>query len=202
MVRSGSSATYTVALMLSNGLRISNPTPTIWSSDNVTVATIDENGHLTAHRHGAVTVTATHEGREARLPVLVPVNNDNPGGANVVVSYRPDPVSGSPAPCLGSSLPGTPTWTFTALTSETQGVGFTLKSETLYLYDEEGREIFRDSGPEEDYLSPKSAVSTEVCISLLGRPSGFLLVLFHGFDDRGTALVFASPRLRLLPIDR
>lgn len=195
----GSTATYTVTAALASGDRVTNAMPTSWSTDNPRVATIDEDGRLTPRSAGTMTITATHQGRTARTLVRVPANNHNPGGANLVLSFKPDPVPGSPSPCPGVSLPGTPTWSFAAVTTETQGVGFSLKVESLYLYDETGQVVFADSGPDEDYLAGDSFVSHDICLSLLGQPSGFLAVIFEGVDDNGNQVTFASHRLRLLP---
>jgi hypothetical protein len=196
----GSTATYSVTVRFANGDRINDAMPTSWNTDSPDVATIDAAGRLTPRRAGTTTITATHQGKTAKAIVRVPANNHNPGGANLVLSFRPDPVPGSPSPCPGTSLPRTPTWSFTAVTTETQGVGFSLKAEGLSLYDEAGQFFFGDMGPDEDYLPGRSSVSNEICLSLLGQPSGFFTVVFEGVDDHGNQVTFASHRVRLLPV--
>src|SRR5687768_7378507 len=59
-VRTGSSADYTVTATLSNGTT-QTVTPT-WSSSSASTASVDANGRMTAHSHGPVTLTATHQG--------------------------------------------------------------------------------------------------------------------------------------------
>ena len=149
VVPTGSSETYSVTAILSNGAKVNNATPTTWSIDNASVATIDDNGVLTVRGRGTATITATHQGRNATATVRVPVDNDNPGGANLVISFRPDPVPGSLAPCTGAFWAGqTPSWSMDEVFNETQGVGFTVKLEILNLYNQDGALIYHFSFPE------------------------------------------------------
>ena len=75
----GSSATYTVTARLADGTPITNATPVTWTTDNVSVATLTDQGRLTAHGPGTATITATYEERSVTAVVRVPVNNDDPG---------------------------------------------------------------------------------------------------------------------------
>ena len=200
VVPTGSSETYSVTAILSNGAKVNNATPTTWSIDNASVATIDDNGVLTVRGRGTATITATHQGRNATATVRVPVDNDNPGGANLVISFRPDPVPGSLAPCTGAFWAGqTPSWSMDEVFNETQGVGFTVKLEILNLYNQDGALIYHFSFPEDYYFPPSSEFVEDGCATLGGAPSGFLEEIEDGVDDRGNRLTFAS-RVRLLPV--
>jgi Bacterial Ig-like domain (group 2) len=200
LVRVGASASYIGTATLSDGTLLRNPTSVTWSVDNSEVATIDANGVLTAIKPGEVTITATYEGKTASERIRVPVSNGNPGGANMVISYVPDPVPGSPARCKGFD-PSTPTWSYKLILAETQGVGFTLKVYTWYLFDDNGSVVYSDSFPEEEYFAPNSVFEEDVCTSLAGGRSGYTEDIMDGVDDRGNWLTFVTnTRLRLLPV--
>lgn len=200
VVLTGSSATYTFTARLTNGTPITNATPVTWTTDNVSVATIDDHGRLTAHGPGTATITATYEGRSATAVVRVPVNNDNPGGAKLAFSFAPDPVPGSLTPCTGAFWAGqTPTWSDVETIKETQGVGFTLKVLTYNYYNQDGVLIRTISFQENHYFPPYDEHVEDGCVALGGSPSGSFEEILEGVDDNGNQLTFAS-QLRLLPV--
>ena len=71
-VRTGSTADYTAIATLSNGTT-QTVTPT-WSSNNTATASVDNNGRLTGQSHGAVTLTATHQGASTTKAVSIVAN--------------------------------------------------------------------------------------------------------------------------------
>jgi len=203
VVLTGSSVTYSATATLSTGARISNARPTTWSIDNTDVAMIngasDGIGELTGRGQGTATITATYQGASGTFSVLVRAASEQAGGANLAISFKPDPVTGSRTACPGLSLPP-PTWTFTEVIAETAGVGFKLETITLNLYDENEKIIYLSSEPEEDYFPPNSVFEEEFCTSLFASGSGYYSDSWEGVDDRGNRLAFASRRLRLLPV--
>ena len=203
VVLTGSSVTYSVTATLSSGGTVANAKPTTWSSDNADVATIDSAsdgiGELTARGPGTAAITAMYQGTSGNFSVHVRDMNEQIGGSNLAISFTPDPVPGSQTQCPGFPLPP-PTWRFTELITETQGVGFKVEIATVSLYDENGRQVYLASDPEEYYFPPNSAFIEEACISLFGARGGFFADSFNGADDRGDQLAFASSRLRLLPV--
>lgn len=71
-VRTGVSADYTATATLSNGTT-QTVTPA-WSSSSTSIASVDANGRVTGQSHGAVTLTATHQGASATKAVSVVAN--------------------------------------------------------------------------------------------------------------------------------
>jgi len=199
VVLPGYSVKYDATATLSNGVTIYHAAAT-WTTDDAGVSTINSNGVLTGQRQGTATVTATYRGATATTTVRVsakPSSKPFPARANLMISYSPDPVPGSLAPCTG---PGTPTWSYSLVITETQGVGFNLKVFTWNLHDEDGRQIYSEGIPEEEYFAPNSVFVEEVCTSLAGRPNGSTEDILGGVDDNGHPLTFASNRLRFLPV--
>ena len=196
----GSSATYTVTARLADGTLIANATPVIWTTDNVSVATLTDQGRLTAHGAGTATIRATYEGRSATAVVRVPVNNDNLSGANLAISFEPDPVPGSLTPCTGAFWRGqTPTWSDIETIKETQGVGFTLKVLTYNFYNQDGVLTSTITFQENHYFPPYDEHVEDGCIALGGSPSGSFEEILEGVDDNGNQLTFTG-RLLLLPV--
>ena len=203
VVLTGSSVTYSVTATLSSGDTVRNAKPTAWNTDNPVVATInsagDGFGELTARGQGTATITATYQGTSATLSVDVRDMHKQTGGADLTISFMPDPVPASQIQCPGTPFPP-PTWRFTELFTETQGVGFKVEMATLSLYDENGKLVYLSTEPEEYYFPPNSVFMEEGCVFLFGALSGFYADSLNGVDDRGEQLAFASTRLRLLPV--
>ena len=198
----GSSATYTLTARLADGTPITNATPVTWTTDNVSVATVTDQGRLTAHGPGTATITATYEGRSATAAVRVPVNNDNPDGANLAISFEPDPVPGSLTPCTGAFWRGqTPTWSSVETIKETQGVGFTLKVLTYNYYNQDGVLTLTISFQGDHYFPPYDEHVEDACMALGGSPSGSFEEVLEGVDDNGNQLTFAG-QVRLLPVPK
>jgi hypothetical protein len=170
--------------------------PVGWSTDNPTVATVSDQGLLTAHTAGTATITATYGGRRVTALVRVP----NPGRANLAISFTPDPVSGSRTPCSGAFWRGqTPTWSDVETIKETQGVGFTLKGLTYNYYDQDEARVSTISFQDDHYFPPYDEHVEDGCVALGGAPSGTFEEILEGVDDNGNQLVFTA-RLRLLPV--
>jgi len=202
IVMRGSSASYTVTARLVDGTRTPNATPVSWTTGNVSVATVTDQGRVTAHGPGTATITATYEGRSATAVVRVPVNNDNPGGANLAISFEPDPVPGSLTPCTGAFWRGqTPTWSDIETIKETQGVGFTLRVLTYNYYNQDGGLASTISFQENHYFPPYDEHVEDGCVALGGSPSGSFEEILEGVDDNGNQLTFAR-QLRLLPVPK
>jgi hypothetical protein len=193
VVLTGSHATYSA---------VGGGRGTTWSTDNPAVATIlsapDGIGELKALAPGAVTVTARYSGSTATFSVDVRSSSDRPGAANFTITFTPNPVPASDRLCEGFPLPP-PTYRYNEVITETGGVGFTVETATLALYDDVGNVIYLDSQPEHYYYAPNSQFVEESCTSLFGRASGYYADSFDGLDDLGNRLGFASSRLRLLP---
>ena len=208
----GFTLTYTATATLSNGATITPAWPTSWSTDSGDVATIDNSGRLTARGPGAVTITATHEARIATRTLRVPVMNNSSGVANLVISFKPDPVPGTDKQCEWG--PGNlPVWRFTVSIEEINGVGFRMSKEIGNLHDADGTEIGNlhdadgtlvSTTEEVDdlYFPPKTLYEAEDCFVLptFTKKVGsfFISVALEGIDDRGTLLTLASKRLELL----
>ena len=176
---------------------ITNATPATWTTDNVSVTTLTDQGRLTAHGPGTATITATYEGRSAAAVVRVP---DNPGRANLTSSFEPDPVPGSLTPCTGAFWRGqTPTWSNVETIKETQGVGFTLKVLTYNFYNQDGVLTSTITFQENHYFPPYDEHVEDGCIALGGSPSGSFEEILEGVDDNGNQLTFTG-RLLLLPV--
>ena len=88
--------------------------------------------------------------------------NEQKGGANLAISFTPDPVPASQMRCPSGLSP--PTWAFTEVIRETQGVGFTVEMATLALYNEDGKVIYLATEPEEYYFAPNSVFMEESCV--------------------------------------
>jgi len=199
-VLTGYSEKYDATATLSNGGTINQATAT-WNTDDAGVATINSNGVLRGQRPGTATITAMYRGATATKSVQVlakPASKAFPARANLVISYRPDPVQGSVTGCPNPD-PGTPTWSYSLVITETGGVGFNLKTYTWNLYNESGSFFYGGPEDEEQYFAPDSVFVEEVCHSLLGVPSGTTEDIMDGVDDNGNQLRFSN-RLRLLPV--
>jgi hypothetical protein len=196
LVPTGSSVKYDVTAMLTSGVTFYHVTP-IWDTDNAAVATMSGNGTLTGHRQGTATITATYRGKSSTASVRVSdfAAKVSSGSPNLAISFRPDPVPGSLAPCMGA----TPSWSFTEVYNETQGVGFTVRAEVINLYGEDGLRFYTITFVEDYYFSPHSEFVEDTCTDLGTSPSGFFEDIVHGVDDRGNELAFRG-RLRLLPV--
>jgi hypothetical protein len=204
VVPTGSDVTYSATAAMLNGVRVTNARPTAWTSDNPDVARIlsagDGIGELSAKREGTVSLTATHQGQAGTLNVDVRDVRPVLTGANLAVSYTPDPVPGRQMRCDTGNDRAIPTWTFTETIAETLGVGFTQENVSFTLYDDLGRAIYSDTFAENYYFPANSVFSEEFCSSLFGNPSGFYGDVYEGVDDLGNRRAFAGGRLRLLPI--
>jgi len=121
------------------------------------------------------------------------------GQSNLIIAFRPDPVPGSRLACDDSPI--VPTWRFAIVLAETQGVGFTVQSIVVNLFDANGNLLVseREAG---SFRIPANSggVSDTFCLHLGGLPSGFISFVFSGVDDRRHQLTFASARLRFLPV--
>ena len=202
IVPTGSDVTYSATATLSNGAITANVRPTMWSSDNAEVATIrsapDGIGELNAKRQGMATISATHQGQVSTFIVDVQDARRPPAGANLEISFTPDPVPGRAMRCPTGIDPGTPTWTFTETITETSGVGFTQENVSFTLYDEGGTVIYTDTFSEKFYFSANSVFAEEFCMSLFARQSGFYADVYEGVDDLGNRRAFTrTARLRL-----
>jgi hypothetical protein len=200
VVLSGSSVTYSVTATFADGTMIHNAAPTTWRTDNGDVATIssapDGIGELTGLGPGTTTITAIYQGMSATFAAQVRVMSEQKGGANLAISFTPDPVPASRMKCP-NGFPA-PTWSFTETITETQGVGFTQEMVTLVLYNDQGNVIYLATEPEKYYFPPNSVFVEDGC--LFGAATGgFYSDSFEGVDDKGNRLAFAS-RLRLLPL--
>jgi hypothetical protein len=145
-----------------------------------------------------VTITATYFNTAGSFPIEVRDADKQTGGAHLDVTFTPDPAAGSQVRCEGFPFP-TPTWRFTELIAETQGIGFNVELATIGLYGENGSQIYLATDPEVYYFPPNSVFEEDACVSLSGSPSGFYQDVLNGVDDRGEPLAFSS-RLRLLPL--
>jgi hypothetical protein len=202
VVPTGSDVTYSATATLSNGAINANVRPTIWSSDNADVATIrsapDGIGELSARRQGTVTISATYLGQVSMFSVDIRDPRRPETGANLEISYTPDPVPGRAMRCPTGIDPGTPSWTFTETVTETSGVGFTQEHVSFTLYDEDGTVIYTDTFPEKYYFPANSVFAEEFCMSLFARQSGFYADVYEGVDDLGNRRAFTrTARLRL-----
>ena len=199
VVPRSSTGTYSVSVRLSDGHTSTHPGPVIWTTDNPSVATITDRGSLTALSPGSVTIGAAQEGRTATLVVIVPADND-PGGANLVISYDPDPAVGSSAVCGGAFWGSqAPTWRLFEIIRETRGVGFTLRQLTFNYYDAEGQQTLTVSFTENHYFPPYDEHAEDGCVALNGARSGTFEEILEGIDDKGNTLTFVG-RVRLLPV--
>jgi hypothetical protein len=189
---------------MANGAIITNARPTLWSSANADVATIrsapDGIGELNARRQGTVTISATYQGQVGTFSVDVQDPRRPESGANLKISYTPDPVPGREMRCPTGIDPGTPTWTFTETITETSGVGFTQENVSFTLYDDNGTLVYTDTFPEKYYFPANSVFAEEFCMSLFGRQSGFYADVYEGVDDLGNRRAFTSVRLRLIAV--
>jgi hypothetical protein len=178
--------------------------PTTWSSDNSDVATIrsapDGIGELSAKRQGTVTISATHQGQVSTFSVDVQDPRRPQTGANLEISYTPDPVPGRPMRCPTGIDPGSPSWAFTETITETSGVGFTQENVSFTLYDINGTPIYSDTFPEKYYFPANSVFAEEFCTSLFGQQSGFYADVYEGVDDLGNRRAFTRVRLRLVAV--
>lgn len=202
VVLTGQRVIYDATATLSNGATIYHANET-WNTDNAAIATINNHGVLTGQGQGTTTVTATYRGKSATFTVRVSASTSNPfpGSANLVISFRPDPVPGSLGPCLDREKQA-PNWSYIEVFTETQGVGFTWQLETLNLYTEDG--LLQTETSRATFYSPPNSEFVEdlfgpTCTTLGGSPSGFVEEIVDGVDDRGNQLTFRS-RLRLLPV--
>lgn len=195
----GSSAVYTLTVGPANGMRLAT-TAVTWTIDNPGVATLSQEGRLTAHAAGTVTITAVHEGNSASFAVQVPFNNDNPSGANLEITFSPDPVHGSPSPCGGAFWGSqTPTWSMDESIKETRGVGFTLTELTYRYLNERGELILELHFPENHRFPPYDEHVEDGCVALNGSPSGSFEQILLGIDENGNQLTFAG-KVQLLPV--
>jgi hypothetical protein len=203
VVPSNSNVTYSANATMSNGVVTGNVRPTTWSVDNASVATInsaaDGVGELAARQEGKVTIIATHQGQSSTLLVEVRDTSRQHGGAELTISYAPNPVPGSSSACPAFGL-GTPTWTFTETIAETKGVGFTQETVTLNLYDDQERLIYTATEVERFRIDANAVFAEEFCTSLFGQLNGFYSDVFEGVDDSGNRLAFGGTRVRLLPV--
>jgi hypothetical protein len=204
VVPTGSDVTYSATATLSNGAISANVRPTTWSSENGDVATIrsapDGIGELNARRQGMVTISATHQGQVRTFIVDIRDSSRPETGANLEISYTPDPVPGRAMRCPTGIDPGTPTWTFTETIAETFGVGFTQENVSFTLYDEGGTVVYTDTFPEKYYFPANSVFAEEFCMSVFGRQSGFYADVYEGVDDLGNRRAFTTARLRLIVV--
>jgi Big-like domain-containing protein len=205
VVPTGSDVTYSATATLSNGVISANVRPTTWSSENGDVATIrsapDGIGELNARRQGTVTISATHQGQVSTFIVDIRDSRRPETGANLEISYTPDPVPGRAMRCPTGIDPGTPTWTFTETIAETFGVGFTQENVSFTLYDEGGTVVYTDTFPEKYYFPANSVFAEEFCMSLFARQSGFYADVYEGVDDLGNRRAFTrTARLRLIAV--
>ena len=194
----GTSARYTVKAWM--GTSIQNATPVTWSTDDASVATLTNDGRLTAQGPGTANISATYEGRRGTAAVRVAVNDDNPRGASLEISFEPDPLLGSLTPCAGSFWRGqTPSWNDIETVKETHGVGFTLKKLTYNFYNQDGVPTLSMAFPDNHYFPPYSEHVEDGCLALGWAPSGLFEEILEGVDDNGNQLTFGK-RLRLLPV--
>lgn len=204
VVPTDSNVTYIATAVLGTGNKVRNVRPTVWSTSDADIATInsagDGYGELTARRPGMVTITATHQGQSGTLMIEVRETGRIPNGAHLEISYSPNPAGGVEARCPGGFDPGAPTWTFTETIAETQGVGFTQETFTFNLYTPLGAVVYSETEVENYRYEANSAFSEEFCTSLFGIPSGFYTDIVEGIDDRGNRMAFGGTRLRLLPV--
>jgi len=202
VVPTGSDVLYSATAKLTNGV-VTNARPTTWTVDNVDVASIksapDGSGGFSAKQAGMVTLTATYQGHAGTLTVEVRGPQSIQSGANLEISFTPNPVPGRQRQCVGPD-PGIPSWTFTETITETLGVGFTQENVSFTLYDDTGKPIYSDTFAEEYYFPPRSVFSEEFCSSLFANLSGFYADVYEGVDDLGNRRAFAGGRLRLLPV--
>ena len=202
-VPAGSDVTYRATAKLANGGLLTNARPTTWTVDDPEAVSIrsapDGIGELSAKRAGTVTLTATHQLHTGTLTIEIRDVRSIPSGANLAISFSPDPVPGRQRQCSGLDQ-SVPSWTFTETVSETLGVGFTLENLSFTLYDNSGNSIYSDTFPEKDYFPANSVFSEEFCSSLFGQLSGFYADVYEGVDDQGNRRAFAGGRLRLLPV--
>jgi hypothetical protein len=205
LVPSRSNVTYQAAAILASGNRINAVRPVAWTTDNSEIATIrsasDGYGELAAGRQGTVTITATYQGKSGATTIDVRDTTLVAGGANVEITYVPNPVRGVMTRCSGGFDSSTPTWTFTETIAETAGVGFTQETFTFNLYSPLDAVIYTETEVEKYYYEPNSVYSEEFCTSLFGAPGGFYTDIIEGFDDRGNRMAFGNSRLRLLAVD-
>lgn len=173
-----------------------------WNVDDPRVATIDSSGTLTGHRPGIVTIALAYRGKTATTTVRVSDYGAKLSAvtANLVMSFRPDPVTGSLTDCMGA----VPSWHFAIVFHETHGVGFSIKAEVSNWYDESGQlSRTRTAIGHEHYLPANSELVEETCTDLEAdlweSPSGFFEAVLHGVDDKGNELTFRK-RVRLLPV--
>ena len=205
VVPTGSDVTYSATATMSNGAITANVRPTIWSSDNAEVATIrsapDGIGELNARQQGTVTISATYQAQVSTFIVDVQETRRPQAGANLELSFSPDPVPGRAMRCPTGIDPGTPTWTFAETITETSGVGFTQENVSFTLYDEGGTLIYTDTFSERFYFPANSVFAEEFCMSLFGRQSGFYADVYEGVDDLGNRRAFTrTARLRLTAV--
>lgn len=202
VVPTGSDVTYSATATLSNGVITANVRPTVWTTDNADVATIrtapDGIGELNARRQGTVTISATYQAQVSTFIVDVQDTKRPQAGANLEISFTPDPVPGRAMRCPTGSDVGIPTWTFTETITETSGAGFTQENVSFTLYDEGGTVIYTDTFAEKFYFPANSVFAEELCMSLFARQSGFYADVYEGVDDLGNRRAFTrTARLRL-----
>jgi hypothetical protein len=203
VVLTGYSIKYDATATLSNGATIYHA-QTTWNTSDPSIATINSEGVLTGQKPGAATITGTYRGATAAVSIRVspkPLSRPSPAKANLVLSYAPDPVPGSPTPCPG--FRDGPSWRYVPAIAETGGVGFNLTVFIWNLYDEGGSLTFFENEPAEEYFAANSVVvGEEVCISgsIGGRPNGAVEDILNGVDDNGNQVTFARRR-QLLPVN-
>jgi hypothetical protein len=204
VVPTGSDVTYSATATLTNGGSAANVRPTTWSSDNAEVATIrsapDGIGELNAKRQGTAAISATYQGQTSTFSVNVQDPRRPETGANLEISYAPDPVPGRPIRCPTGIDPGNPSWSFTETITETSGVGFTQENVSFTVYDISGNPIYSDTFPEKYYFPANSVFAEEFCTSLFGQQSGFYADVYEGVDDLGNRRAFTRVRLRLAAV--
>ncbi|MBI3653276.1 MAG: hypothetical protein HY231_19785 [Acidobacteria bacterium] len=131
-------------------------------------------------------------------------------GANLQIRFHPETVLPDNARPCGAAIPG---WYYGVTLTETAGVGVTISSYKIVLYDSNGGYLmtigtysgsdfaryFTDCGSASDHLNPLgTACSQSLCVNLGGRNAGQLDITFSGTDDKGYAVRFTSPRLILV----
>jgi hypothetical protein len=201
VVPTGSDVTYTATATMTTGAVLTSVRPTAWSLDNGDIASVnsanDGVGELKGKREGTVTLIAKYQNQTGILSVEVRDARPHTTGANLRISYAPDPATGRATACPGPNV-GTPTWTFTETVAETLGVGFTQENVSFTLYDDSGAVVYTDTFAERYYFPPNSSFSEELCMGMFGLSSGFYADVYEGVDDVGNRRAFSGGRLRLL----
>ncbi|HEY9231780.1 MAG TPA: hypothetical protein VIS78_06525, partial [Blastocatellia bacterium] len=144
-----------------------------------------------------------------RTPTVYSLTAHYPGGANLKIAFDSPAVQPDfTTPCAGQ----TPGWHFGMTLTEVGGVGLHITSYKTVLYDANGSyvmtlgggsladfaRLFDACGPGSDYLQANGkACSHSLCLDIGGRAGGEIDMTFDGFDDKGNAVRFTSPRLIL-----